>query len=376
MSDLVEIREKIDQVDRQIVELFEERMLLANEVAAYKKEHAKKIFDKKREEEKIDKIRSYTSSSFNAKGAEELFLQIMAISRKFQYQKLSEPKEIVDSFQMIDEIEKKDVRVVYQGMPGSYSQEATSTYFDDSTAISYVKTFRDVMEVITRGKADYGVLPIENSTAGIVHEVFDLLVDYDAYIVGEVVIPINHCLLASDEIKKENIKRVYSHPQSILQSAEFLNAHPNMETIGMKNNAFAAKKIAEERKNDQAAIASENAAKIYGLTILENQVNDEKNNSTRFIIISKEKMFEKNAEKISISFEVSNESASLYRALSHIIFNDLNMTKIESRPINKQSWEYRFFVNFEGNLNDASVRNALFGLEEETLNLKILGNYR
>lgn len=149
-----------------------------------------------------------------------------------------------------------------------------------------------------------------------------------------------------------------------------------METIGMKNNAFAAKKIAEERKNDQAAIASENAAKIYGLTILENQVNDEKNNSTRFIIISKEKMFEKNAEKISISFEVSNESASLYRALSHIIFNDLNMTKIESRPINKQSWEYRFFVNFEGNLNDASVRNALFGLEEETLNLKILGNYR
>jgi chorismate mutase/prephenate dehydratase len=375
MNDLKKIREKIDQVDKKIVYLFEERMELTNEVAEFKKENNKQVFDKKREEEKIEKIRSYTKSSFNEKGAEELFSQIMAISRKFQYQKLNDSRGIAAAFKMIKEISKKDIKVVYQGMPGSYSEEATKKYFGKSAICSYEKSFQDIMETITSGNANYGVLPIENSTAGIVHEIFDLLVSYDAFILGEQVIPINHCLLAKKKMKIEDINRVYSHPQSIMQSAGFLNEHPKMQAIRMENNAFAARKVAEDNVFDQAAIASENAAQIYGLEILQKQVNDELNNSTRFIIISNEKLFLKEADKISICFEVSNESASLYRALSHIIFNDLNMTKIESRPITNKSWEYRFFVDFEGNLKDASVQNALSGLQEETLNLKILGNY-
>ncbi len=375
MKDLTTIREKIDQVDKKIVELFEERMELTNEVAEYKKKNNRQIFDGKREEEKIAKIKSYTKSSFNEKAAEELFSQIMAISRKFQYQKLAETQVFINSFKKIKEIPKENITVIYQGMPGSYSEEATKIYFGRDVECHFENSFQDIYKAITSGKANYGVLPIENSTAGIVHEIFDLLVIYDAFILAEQVIPINHCLLGKKHAKIEDIKRVYSHPQSLLQSTGFLNEHPQMEAIRMENNAFAAKKISSEQTKDQAAIASENAAKIYDLAILQRQVNDEKNNSTRFIIISKEKVFLEKANKISISFEVSNETASLYRALSHIIFNDLNMTKIESRPIANKSWEYRFFVDFEGNLKDASVQNALSGLQEETLHLKILGNY-
>ena len=143
----------------------------------------------------------------------------------------------------------------------------------------------------------------------------------------------------------------------------------------MKNNAFAAQKVAEEKNPSMAAIASEYAAKCYGLEILKRGVNDISNNSTRFIIISNQKVFLKDAQKISICFEIPHESGSLYHILSHFIYNDLNMTKIESRPIEGKRWEYRFFIDFEGNLADSGVKNALCGLREEALNLRILGNY-
>ncbi len=375
MNDLNEIRERIDYVDQEMVRLFEERMVLANEVAEFKMKTNKKIFDREREMEKLKKIKSLTSSEFNAKGAVELFSQIMAISRKFQYQKLGELKGSADSFSRITEINKSSCKVAYQGLPGSYSEEAMKTYFGEAVDCVYEKSFRDIMEVLVNGKVEYGVLPIENSTAGIVHEIYDLLVSYDAYIIAEIVIPIQHCLMAKSGAKIEDIRRVYSHPQSILQSAGFLSTFPYIEAIRMDNNAFAAQKIAQEDHMDQAAIASEHAAKIYELEVLKKPVNDIENNSTRFIVVSKNKEYLEQAYKISISFELPNESASLYRALSHIIFNDLNMTKIESRPINHKNWEYRFFVDFEGNLEDASVKNALRGLEEETMDLRILGNY-
>ena len=143
----------------------------------------------------------------------------------------------------------------------------------------------------------------------------------------------------------------------------------------MKNNAFAAKKVADEKDTTQAAIASEYAAEVYGLDILQKGVNSSDENSTRFIIVTNQKIFKKDAKKISICFEISHHSGSLYHALSHFIYNNLNMTKIESRPIEERNWEYRFFVDFEGNLADSAVKNALRGLRDETRNMKILGNY-
>jgi len=175
--------------------------------------------------------------------------------------------------------------------------------------------------------------------------------------------------------KMEDIQTVYSHPQSLMQSAGYLREHPKWQQISMNNNAFAAKKVAEDQDKTQAAIASAYAAQTYGLEILERGVNDLKNNSTRFIIITNQKIFKKDAKKVSICFEVAHESGSLYHMLSHFIYNNLNMNKIESRPLEGRNWEYRFFIDFDGNLADSSVKNALRSLRDEARNMKILGNY-
>jgi chorismate mutase/prephenate dehydratase len=230
------------------------------------------------------------------------------------------------------------------------------------------------MLAIDEGSADFAVLPIENSSAGIVSEIYDLLVEFENYIVGEQIIKIEHCLMATPGTKLEDIKTVYSHPQSLMQSSHYL-FEKGWQQISMKNNAFAAKKVADEKDKTQAAIASEMAAKIYGLDILEKGVNDLKTNSTRFIIVTNQKVFASNASKISLCFEIDHESGTLYRALSHLMYNGLNMNKIESRPLAGRNWEYRFFLDFEGKLTDSAVKNALRGLREETRNMKILGNY-
>ncbi len=218
------------------------------------------------------------------------------------------------------------------------------------------------------------MLPIENSTAGIVSEIYDLLVEFENYIVGEQIIKIEHCLMAAPGTKIEDIRTVYSHPQSLMQSARFLNGY-SWQQISMQNNAFAARKVAEDKDRTQAAIASEYAAGLYGLSVLQKGVNQSSTNSTRFIIVTNQKIFLKDAGKVSICFEVPHESGSLYHMLSHFIYNNLNMNRIESRPIEGRNWEYRFFIDFDGNLSDSAVKNALRGLREEARNMRILGNY-
>ena len=274
----------------------------------------------------------------------------------------------------MEELETKKARVVFQGAEGAYSQAAMEQFFGDQINSFHVDTFRDAMSAIDEGSADFAVLPIENSTAGIVSEIYDLLVEFENYIVGEQIIRIEHCLLGVPGTKLEDIKTVYSHPQSLMQSAKYLGNH-DWRQISMQNNAFAAKKVSDEGDKTQAAIASEYAGKVYGLDVLQKGVNDSGNNSTRFIIVTNQKIFKTDAKKVSICFEVPHESGSLYHMLSHFIYNNLNMTKIESRPIEDRTWEYRFFVDFEGNLADGAVKNALRGLRDEARNMKILGNY-
>lgn len=373
--DLLELRDQIDVIDKQIVELYENRMTLCSQVAEYKIENGKKVFDKTREEEKIRKAKSLTHNDFNAKGIEELFEQIMSMSRKLQYQLLAEKGAIGKlPFIGVDELDTEKARVVFQGAEGAYSQAAMAKFFGDQINSFHVNTFREAMSAIDEGSADFAVLPIENSTAGIVSEIYDLLVEFENYIVGEQIIKIEHCLLGLPGTKLEEVKTVYSHPQSLMQSARFLNTY-DWRQISMHNNAFAAQKIVKDNDKTQVAIASEYAGQIYGLDILKKGVNQEKDNSTRFIIVTNQKIFKKDANKISLCFEVPHQSGSLYHMLSHFIYNNLNMTKIESRPIEDRTWEYRFFVDIEGNLADSAVKNALRGLRDETRNMKILGNY-
>lgn len=374
--DLLELRGKLDEIDEQIVSLYEKRMEISSQVADYKIETGKKVLDKTREEEKLRAVRSMTHNEFNAHGVQELFEQIMSMSRKIQYNKLAQQGASGKlPFIRVDKLDVENARVVFQGAEGAYSQMAMMKYFGEEVNCFHVETFRDAMCAIEEGSADYAVLPIENSTAGIVSEIYDLLVEYENYIVGEQIIKIEHCLIGLPGTKFDQIRTVYSHPQSLMQSARYLSAHNDWRQISMQNNAFAARKVSEDKDKSQVAIASEQAAKIYGLDILERGVNQSETNSTRFIIVTNQKIFLKDAGRVSLCLEVPHESGSLYHMLSHFIYNNLSMTKIESRPIEGRNWEYRFFIDFEGNLADGAVKNALRGLREEARNLKILGNY-
>ena len=373
--ELTELREKIDAIDSEIVSLYERRMEISRQVAEYKIAVGKKVFDRQREAEKISKVKSLTHNEFNSFCVEELFEQIMSMSRKLQYRILAEggnPGKL--PFIGVDRLDTKNARVVFQGAEGAYSQAAMVQYFGEAVDSIHVESFRDAMIAIDEGSADFAVLPIENSTAGIVNEIYDLLQEYENYIVGEQIIKIEHCLLGVPGGSTEEVRTVYSHPQSLMQSAKYLEKH-DWRQISMQNNAFAAKKVADDGDKSQAAIASEHAGAIYGLEVLQRRVNHSGTNSTRFIIVSGQKIFRRDAKKISICFEVPHESGSLYHILSHFIYNNLNMTKIESRPIEDRNWEYRFFIDFEGNLADGAVKNALGGLREEARNMKILGNY-
>ena len=373
--DLLQLRDEIDVIDKQIVELYEKRVNICKQVAEYKIENGKKVFDRVREEEKIRKVKALTTSDFTSRAVEELFEQIMSVSRKLQYQILAEHGSSGRlPFMGVDSLDDGKVRVVFQGAEGAYSQAAMVQYFGDKIQSFHVNTFRDAMSAIEEGSADFAVLPIENSTAGIISEVYDLLVEFENYIVGEQIIKIEHCLLGVPGSTMEDIKTVYSHPQSLMQSARFLSEH-NWKQISMQNNAFAAQKVVKDGDKTQAAIASAYAGEIYGLDVLKKGVNQSDTNSTRFIIVTNQKVFLKDAKKISICFEIPHESGSLYHMLSHFIYNNLNLCKIESRPIEERNWEYRFFVDFEGNLADGAVKNALRGLRDEARNMKILGNY-
>lgn len=231
------------------------------------------------------------------------------------------------------------------------------------------------MEAIKEGMADYAVLPIENSSAGEVSDIYDLLEEYENYIVGEQIIKIHHALVGLPDAEISDIKTVYSHPQALMQCAGYLNEKHDWHQVSLSNTALAAVKVLKDGDKSQAAIASQAAAEFHGLKVLQMPINDNRFNSTRFIIATNRKMYEQYAKKVSICFELPHRKGSLYNILSHIIYNDLNMCKIESRPIPDRNWEYHFFVDFEGNLDDSSVKSAIRGIMEESVNFKILGNY-
>lgn len=374
--ELSELREQLDRIDRRIAELYEERMTVCEDVADFKIRAGKKVYDKEREQEKIAAMRSLMHNDLNRQGIGELTGLMMSMSRKLQYQKIAEQGAAGRlPFIAIDDIDRKGSRVVYQGAEGAYSEKAMFEYFGREVNHFAVDSWRDAMIAIDEGSADYAVLPIENSTAGIVNEIYDLLAEYDNYIVAEQTIRIEHCLIGLPGAREEEIRKVLSHPQSLIQSEAFLSEHPVWQQISMKNNAFAVQKVKEDGDPTQAAIAGESAAAAYGMQILKRGVNGLKDNATRFIIVSNQRVFLKNATRISICFEVRHEAGSLYHLMSNFIYNDLNMTRIESRPILDRNWEYRFFIDFEGNLADGAVKSALRGLREEARNLRILGNY-
>lgn len=375
MIDLSVSRKQIDDIDSQIVELFEKRMQVANEVAKYKIETGKAVFDKQREEEKLERLGALSHGEFNERAVRELFSQIMSISRKYQYGVLPHTDDVTDFKKVPEAFQKENVKVYYFGVPGTHTQQAMEDVFGSAVEGISCQSFQGVMEAVEKGEADYGVLPIENSSTGGISANYDLLLNYKNAIVGQYVMKIDQCLLALPRTKLEEIKTVFSHPQGLLQSRDFMNENPAYEGVEYGSTAAAARKVSEDNDHTQAAIASRRAAREYGLEIVADSIQQEKNNCTRFIIIGQKEVYTEKSNKLALCIELPHQSGSLYRILSHFLYNDLNMTQIESRPIPGKNWEYRFFVDIEGNLDEASVQNALRGVKEEAAFMRVLGNF-
>lgn len=374
MIDLQESRTKIDEVDQKIVELFETRMKLAMDIADYKRSVGKPIFDASREEEKLTSLMALTDNQFNKKAIADLFKQIMSMSRRLQYMLLDEMESL--GLSEVGQIMiNADTKVAFFGEKGSYTEQAMLEYFNTEVNGLPMGTFGEVMQAICEGKVDYGVLPIENSSTGTLSDIFDLLAEYDNFIIGEHFVKIEHNLWGIGGAKLSDIKTVYSHRQGLLQCSEFLKHHPDIKQIEWGSTAGCARLVLEENDISQAAIASARAGEYHGLNLLQGSIHNESNNSTRFIIISNKKMFIKGAERTSICFALPHKSGSLYHALSHFIYNNINMNKIESRPILGKAFAYRFFVDIEGGLEDAAIKNALHCIKEEAIEMKILGCY-
>lgn len=373
--DLLECRNKLDVIDKKIVKLFEERMDICGKVAETKIASGKAVYDAEREKQKLDAVSAMADSEFNQVAVRELFSQMMSISRKYQYSILAEHGRAMKlGFERLDQLPMEGVRVVYQGVEGAYSHAAAIQYFGEKAEIYHVARFEDAMKEVQLGNADYAVMPIENSSAGAVIDMYDLLTRYDNYIVAETFLPVNHALLGVPGAKLSDVKTVFSHPQALMQCSAFLNDN-GLKQISVENTAVAAKRVVEEGDKSQAAIASEIAGKLYGLELLKPFIQNNQGNTTRFVILANRKVYQKDAGKISLCFELPHTSGSLYNMLGNFIFNHVNMMMIESRPIPGKNWEYRFFVDIEGNLQDAGVKNALRGIGAEAQNFKILGNY-
>lgn len=373
---LQEIRVQLDEIDSMLVELVEKRMKLCGEVADFKIRTGKAVYDPQREREKLHSVMDQAQGDFNRKSMCGIFTQLMTISRRLQYQLMARQGKGLDTgFTMKEELKREGARIVYQGVEGAYGHGAAMQFFGKDASLYHVPAFEDAMVEVEEHRADYAVLPIENSTAGAVSDTYDNLVNHNLYIVGETQLSVTHALLGLEGADISDIRRVYSHPQALMQCSEYLNANRQWIQYKVENTAGAAKKIWEDQDITQAAVASETAGKIYGLQVLKRAINQNKDNATRFIILSGRPEYLRGARKVGISFEGLHKTGSLYNMLGNFLYNDVNMLMIESRPIPGKSWEYRFFVDVEGSLGDASIQNALKGISEEAVSMRILGNY-
>ena len=377
-ADLSDIRRKIDDIDERIVELYKERIDILKEIAEYKKANAKPVLDIAREEEKISSLKSKVEGDFYKKAVEELYGQIMSTSRLYQYSLIdSKAKSAAFGFKMLDELPKIDenTKVVYQGIEGAYSNIVAKKYFADKAKLYNVRSFEEAIIEVLEERADYALLPIFNSSAGAVWEVYDLLRELSVYIVADYEYNVEHALMTIEESSLSDIKSVCSHIQALSQCKEYLLEHKDWQKIEIANTALAAKKVKDDKDPTQAAIAAKEAAGIYGLKILKEQVNKFKHNTTRFVAVTKDKIYQSSASKLSISFELKHKPGTLYKILAGFLFNDINMLKIESCPIPERVWEYRFFVDIEGSLHESNVKDVIYFIEQNTKEFRILGNY-
>ena len=265
------------------------------------------------------------------------------------------------------------MRVAFQGEPGAYSEQAVFNYFGD-VETQPSESFDVVFAEVASGTCEAGLIPIENSLAGSIHQNYDLLLRHDLYIVGEYLLRVQHCLIALPDVKRSEIKKAISHPQALGQCAGYLRSL-GIKTESVYDTAGSVKMLKESGARDTAAIASRRAAELYGMQVLEEGIEDNAENFTRFLAISKSEIKPEGEAKTSIVFTLKNQPGALFKALSVFALRDIDLTKIESRPLQGKPWEYLFYVDFIGATHGSTVQKALDHLSEYALTLRVLGSY-
>ena len=368
---------ELDEIDRQMAALYIDRLRKNAEIAERKLELHLPVANREEEERKLGVVRAKSRDRFVQEAMEELYKQILSVSRRYQYLVQSRHGVQPDlGFRAVDQLPAPK-NVVYQGIEGAYGNMAAENYFRqfENVHFFHVTKFEDAIREVEEKRAEYAVLPIENSTVGPVVDTLDILMRHSVSIVGEYFLPVRHCLLALPGVKPEEIRSICSHPQALMQCGDFFRSHPELRRTTADNTAVAAKKVRDDGDRTQAAIASALSAKLYGLEVLIDGLNQHEENTTRFIVAGREKIYRFEAKKTSMVFETAHEAGALYNLLGSFYFNRINMVKLESRPIPDVPWDYRFFADIDGSLSDPAVINALTAIARQARGFRILGCY-
>lgn len=371
------LREEINETDRQIVELFKKRMTLASSVAEYKRIHNLPVLDAARERALLSKISEMAGDEFDIY-ARTLYGTMLDVSRAYQYQKLNHSSQMYSSIECALENTNKvfpgKAKIACQGVEGAYSQLAAEKLFE-LPSISYYPTFESVFTAIENGECRYGVLPIENSTAGSVKKVYELMISHSFNIVKSVRLKVDHNLLAKPGTKISDIKEIFSHEQAINQCSDFLSGLPGVKITICENTATAAKKVSDSKNSSIAALSSRSCAQLYGLENIASSVQNNNNNYTRFICISKNCEIYPGADRLSLMLVIKNRPGELYRMLSCFNSLGINMTKLESCPIPEKDFEFMFYFDFTVSVYSEKLKHLLCELEARGERFRLLGAY-
>ena len=381
MSELEGYRQEIDRIDGELVKLFLERMAVTGKVGEYKQRAGIPVLDAGREKQVIAAKTALTDDPARKADIAALYESIMAISRRQQRHLVREGVEdagyaawLADLARAREPVARP--RVVYQGEPGCYSEEAAAGFFGDDVNSRGLAWFTDVFAALERGEADYAVVPVENSSTGSIRQVYDLMAQYRYSIVGEWQVKVEHCLMALSGVELSDIQSVYSHEQGLMQCEKYLDAHRDWKRVPTLDTAGSAKLVAETGDRTAAAICSRRAARLYGLNILAEGVNYNSMNHTRFAVVSPVPELRPGRDKISAMFRLPHQSGSLHEILTIFAVQGLNLLKIESRPIPGHGWEYLFFLDFTGDLSMDGMDGVLHELSQLAAEFRILGNYK
>lgn len=377
MEELKDLREKIDAIDQQIVDLFKQRMEVSKEVAAYKRANGLPTLDAGRERAMLGKVGEQAGEEL-ADYTQSVYRTILAAGRSYQNACSGVPSKVYETIRKAldttPDLFPQRAMVACQGVEGAYSQIACDSIFKAPT-ILYFNTFEHVFKAVESGMCQYGVLPIENSTAGSVNAIYDLMTKHNFSIVRSARLKVNHNLLTKHGVKKEDIKEIFSHQQAISQCAGYLSTLKGVKVTVVENTALAAQMVAQSDRRDVAALSSRFCGELYGLNLLEQNVQDQDNNYTRFICISKNPEIYPGADRTSLMMTLPHKPGSLYNVLSKFYALGINLRKLESRPLPDREFEFMFYFDLECSVYAPEMERIFRDLEEESEHFRYLGTY-